>query len=63
MIEQQLTTAQSTTIDKKEVTDALADFDQVWEALTSKERVRLIHLLVSRVEFDGTDASVEISFH
>lgn len=50
-------------IDEHEVTQALAEFDGVWESLTPNEQVRLIGLLVARVDYDGTDRSVAITLH
>lgn len=41
---------------------ALRQFDGVWEALTPKEQARLVGHLVERVEYDGRDRSVAITF-
>jgi site-specific DNA recombinase len=40
----------------------LADFDEVWNSLSSKEQAKIIHLLVERVGFDGRDQSVTVTF-
>jgi site-specific DNA recombinase len=46
-----------------EVAAALAHFHPVWEALTPRERARVIQLLVERVEYDGAQGKVAITFH
>lgn len=50
-------------VTEAEVAAAFADFDNVWAALSPREQVRLINLLVHRVEFDAADSSIEISFY
>jgi site-specific DNA recombinase len=50
-------------IDEEEAAAALALFDPVWEALTPAEQVRVVGLLVERVDFDGAKGKVTISFH
>jgi site-specific DNA recombinase len=42
--------------------DALAAFEPVWEQLSPKEQARVVRLLVSRVEYDGSGGSVAITF-
>ena len=41
----------------------LNDFPAVWAMLEPRERVELVQLAVSRVEYDGVDSSVEVHFH
>jgi len=50
-------------IAKAEVDDAMSTFDGVWEAMSPKERARLVRLLVRKVEYDGAESEVEITFH
>jgi len=50
-------------IDPPDVTAALADFDNVWGALSPREQARVLQLLVARVEYDAADSSIEITFH
>jgi len=50
-------------LNEADVATAFADFDNVWTSLTPREQVRLINLLVSRVEYDAADNSIEIAFH
>jgi site-specific DNA recombinase len=50
-------------VDKREVTQAMSIFDPVWESLTPREQVRVVQLLVERVDYDATDGTVTISFY
>ena len=50
-------------VTEADVASAFADFDNVWTALSRRERVRLVNLLVHRVEFDAADSSIEVSFY
>lgn len=50
-------------VDDADVAAAFADFDNVWQALSPREQVRLLHLLVSRVEYDAADSSIEVALH
>jgi site-specific DNA recombinase len=43
------------------VADALAEFDGVWESLTSQEQTRMMDLLVERVDWDGAQENVSIT--
>ena len=40
----------------------LGTFDPVWESLTSNEQTRIVHLLVERVDYDGANGNVSITF-
>jgi hypothetical protein len=35
----------------------------MWDALTTAERERLVHLLVRSVEYDAENEAVSVSFH
>ena len=50
-------------IDEDEAGATLALFDPVWQALTPAEQVRVVHLLVERVDYDGAKGKVSIAFH
>jgi len=50
-------------VSKDDVAAAFADFDNVWNALSPREQVRLLQLLISRVEFDVSDSTIEVSFY
>ena len=38
-------------------------FDPIWETLTPGEQARVIELLVEKVEYDGRDGQVTVTFH
>src|SRR5262249_22893500 len=46
-----------------DVEKALATFDPVWEALTPREQIRIVQLLVERVDYDGARGKIAITFH
>jgi len=50
-------------VDEKEAVRALALFDPVWDALSPREQVRVMQLLVERVDYDGAKGTVSITFH
>jgi site-specific DNA recombinase len=53
---------QTTAIDRRDLTRALAAFDEVWECLLPREQVRVIGLLIDRIAFDGARETVAITF-
>ena len=46
-----------------EIGQALMDFEPVWDALAPREQVRIVELLVERVDYDGAANTVTITFH
>jgi site-specific DNA recombinase len=50
-------------VSEDEVTSALSAFDPVWETLTPREQARIVQLLVQRVDYDGAEGQVTITFH
>ncbi len=46
-----------------EAATALSLFDPLWGTLTPAEQVRVVGLLVERVDYDGGKGKVTISFH
>jgi site-specific DNA recombinase len=50
-------------ITEEEVATVLGSFDPVWEALSLGERARIVHLLVERVDYDGSRGTIAITFH
>jgi site-specific DNA recombinase len=46
----------------EEVERALAAFDPVWEALAAREQARVVELLVERVDYDGANNEVSVTF-
>jgi site-specific DNA recombinase len=50
-------------LDEAEATRALAGLDPAWGTMTPQEQVRVIGLLVARVDYDGAQGKVAITFH
>jgi len=50
-------------VDEKAVAKALELFDPVWESLSPREQARVIRLLVERVDYDGEQGTVSVTFH
>ena len=50
-------------IDENAAAGALAAFDPVWETLSPREQGRLLQLLIERVDYDGRDGTISITFH
>lgn len=46
-----------------EVAEAPAAFDPIWESLSPREQTRVVHLLVERVDYDGTHSKIAVTFH
>ena len=40
----------------------LGRFEPVWTALTPREQARVLHLLVERVDYDGRDGTLAVTF-
>ena len=49
-------------LDRQSASDALRDFDPLWQALSPGEQRRLMQLLVERVAYDAASARVSITF-
>jgi site-specific DNA recombinase len=49
-------------VDECEVVQALSLFDPVWESLAPLEQVRIVRLLVERVDYDGANGAVSVTF-
>ncbi len=49
-------------IDDADVARALAEFDPMWESLTTHEQARLLHFLIERIDYDGRDGMISITF-
>jgi site-specific DNA recombinase len=62
-VREQIQTVQQQLLDEEETAVAMSVFDPVWEALTPREQARVVGLLVERVDYDGADGKVSITFH
>jgi site-specific DNA recombinase len=56
-------TVQQERLDEAEATRALAGLDPAWGTMTPDEQARVVRLLVSRVDYDGVQGKVAITFH
>jgi len=59
----EIVACQSQRLTEHEVEIALAAFEPVWQALTPREQMRMVQLLVERVDYDGGKGKVAITFH
>jgi site-specific DNA recombinase len=50
-------------VTEEDTARALASFDPVWETLSPRERARLLQLLIERVDYDGRDGTISITFY
>ena len=50
-------------VSEAEVAQSLAEFEPVWEALSPREQARLLHVLIDRIDYDGRDETISITFH
>lgn len=62
-IDNELITLNSELLDDAAVGEALANFDNLWQALVPREQARVLELLVERVEYDGEHGNVSLTFH
>ncbi len=42
---------------------ALAEFDPVWDELSPHEKLKLLKLLIERVDYDGEAGTISVAFH
>lgn len=55
--------SQRNLIDEADAARALAAFDPVWETLSPREQAQLLQLLIERIDYDGRDGTISITFH
>ncbi len=46
-----------------ELAGAVEAFDPLWETLPPAHKAKLVHLLIERVEYDGADETISLTFH
>jgi site-specific DNA recombinase len=61
-IDAEMAFLQTTAIDRRDLSRALAAFDEVWACLLPREQERVIGLLIDRIDFDGDRETVAITF-
>jgi site-specific DNA recombinase len=62
-INAQLLALEQELVTEDEARTALSAFDPVWNALAPREQARIVHLLVERVDYDGANGTIAITFH
>lgn len=61
-IQEDITALRRELIDEREVSMALSSFEPVWDTLCPREQARIIRLLVERVDYDGKNGTVAVTF-
>jgi site-specific DNA recombinase len=62
-IREQIHTIHARAVSHQEVSEALGRFDPLWNSLSPREQVRVISLLVERIDFDGVRGKVAVTFY
>jgi site-specific DNA recombinase len=50
-------------INQEDVEAAFHDFEAVWNKLSPRQQSQIVGLLISSVEFDPEESSIELEFH
>jgi site-specific DNA recombinase len=50
-------------VSKAEVDSALEAFTPLWDMLSPREQARVLRLLIQRVDYDGANGKVAVTFH
>ncbi len=61
-VREELLTIERERVDEDDVTRALSLFDPIWDVLYPNEQARIIQLLIERVDYDGAEGTLAISF-
>ena len=62
-VRQQVAERQKDQLDDQEVAATFGDFDTVWNSLSPREQAEALALLAARVEYDGANSQIAVSFH
>ncbi|UCF41677.1 MAG: zinc ribbon domain-containing protein, partial [Gemmatimonadota bacterium] len=62
-VEEELVALGRNEVDAEDAARALSVFDPVWDSLCVREQIRVIQLLVERVDYDGDRGTVSVTFH
>jgi site-specific DNA recombinase len=49
-------------VNERQVVEALRVFDPAWEQLTAREQARVMRLIVERIDYDGAQGTVAVTF-
>jgi site-specific DNA recombinase len=47
---------------QQDVETAMTTFDPIWESMTLRDQIRLLNMIVKRVDYDGESGRVTITF-
>lgn len=61
-VEAELDRLQTSVPSSDEIDHALREFEPVWSALTPKEQAKLVGLLIHRIEYDGAEGEIAITY-
>ncbi|MDP8228392.1 MAG: recombinase family protein [Candidatus Electryoneaceae bacterium] len=62
-LQEKITKKKNELVDETELTSELEGFNSIWESLLPRERTRVIHLLIKRIDYDGGEGTLSIIFH
>ena len=62
-INEQMQKIKQRMLNPDELAGAVEAFDPMWDALPPSQKTKLVHLLVDRIEYDGQNESISITFH
>lgn len=51
-----------TLLDEDEIGQTLREFEPVWDSLATREKSRLLQLLIEHVEYDGAEDTISVAF-
>ena len=62
-LDKQIAALENEEISQEDVSAAFHDFETVWDRLSPREQSQIVGLLISSVEFDPEESSIELEFH
>jgi site-specific DNA recombinase len=60
-IRERVIAIERTVIHESDIASALNFFDPVWDALLPRERARVLHLLIERIDYDGRTGDLDLT--
>ena len=61
-VDNELATLSGRQVNEADVATALAEFDNIWDALAPREQIRVLELLIEQIEFNGHRGNMSITF-
>jgi hypothetical protein len=55
--------ADSRLLTQQDVETAMTTFDPIWESMTPRDQINLVHVVVKQVDYDGESGRVTITFN